>query len=72
MNSERIQNYAHLAEIVSGNAAVATLIIPVVEIRGNSDLIRDKNMQLPPVGTLILGKQPCQGAATIVDAELQR
>lgn len=40
MNSDRIQNYAHFAEIVSGVAVVATLIFLVFEIRGNSDLIR--------------------------------
>ena len=40
MNRDRIQNYAHLAEIVSSIAVVATLIFLIFEVRGNSDLIR--------------------------------
>jgi len=40
MNSDRIQNYAHIAEIVSGVAVVATLVFLIFEVRANSDLIR--------------------------------
>ena len=40
MNNERVKNWAHLAEIVSGIAVVLTLIFIVLEIRENSNLIR--------------------------------
>lgn len=40
MNNERIRNWAHVAEIVSGMAVLITLVFLVVEVRGNSDLIR--------------------------------
>ena len=40
MNNERIRNWAHVAEIVSGVAVLITLVFLVLEIRGNSDLIR--------------------------------
>ena len=40
MNNERVRNWAHIAEIVSGVAVVVTLVFLVVEVRGNSDLIR--------------------------------
>lgn len=40
MNNERIRNWAHVAEIVSGVAVLITLIFLILEIRGNSDLIR--------------------------------
>lgn len=40
MDSERLNKWAHLAEIVSGIAVVGTLIFLIFEIRENSDLIR--------------------------------
>lgn len=40
MNNERIKSWAHIAEIVSGIAVLVTLVFLVLEIRGNSDLIR--------------------------------
>lgn len=40
MNNERIRNWALVAEIFSGIAVFITLVFLVVEIRGNSDLIR--------------------------------
>jgi hypothetical protein len=40
MDSERLNRWAHLAEIVSGIAVVGTLIFLIFEIRENSDLIR--------------------------------
>ena len=40
MNSERIRNWAHVAEIFSGIAVFITLVFLVLEVRGNSDLIR--------------------------------
>ena len=40
MVTDRIQNYAHIAEIVSSIAVVVTLVFLVIEVRGNSDLIR--------------------------------
>jgi hypothetical protein len=40
MNNERIKNWAHFAEIISGIAVVISLVFLIVEIRGNSDLIR--------------------------------
>ena len=40
MNNDRIKNWAHLAEIVSGVAVVFSLIFIIFEIRENSDLIR--------------------------------
>ena len=40
MNNERIKNWAHIAEIISGIAVVVTLVFLVIEVRGNSDLIR--------------------------------
>lgn len=40
MNNERIRNWAHVAEIISGVAVLVTLVFLVLEIRGNSDLIR--------------------------------
>jgi len=40
MNNQRIKNWAHVAEIISGVAVLVTLVFLVLEIRGNSDLIR--------------------------------
>lgn len=40
VENERIRNWAHIAEIVSGIAVVVSLVFLIVEIRGNSDLIR--------------------------------
>lgn len=40
MDKERIKSWALVAEIVSGIAVVASLLFLIVEIRGNSDLIR--------------------------------
>lgn len=40
MNNERIKNWAHVAEIFSGIAVLVTLVFLILEIRGNSDLIR--------------------------------
>lgn len=40
MENESIRNWAHIAEIVSGIAVVVSLVFLLVEIRGNSDLIR--------------------------------
>ena len=40
MNSERVKNWAHIAEIVSSVAVVFTLVFLIFEIRANSDLIR--------------------------------
>ncbi len=40
MSSERLKQWAQYAEIVSGAAVVITLIFLIVEVRGNSDLIR--------------------------------
>ena len=40
MNKERIRDWAHVAEIISGVAVLITLIFLILEIRGNSDLIR--------------------------------
>lgn len=40
MDNEKVKNWAHIAEIVSGVAVVVTLIFLVLEVRGNSDLIR--------------------------------
>ena len=40
MNNDRIRNWAHLAEIVSGVAVVFSLVFIIFEIRENSDLIR--------------------------------
>ena len=49
MNSDKIRNWAHFAEIVSGIAVVFTLVFVVLEIRGNSDLVRanafDRSME---------------------------
>ena len=49
MDNERLGNWAHLAEIVSGIAVVGTLIFLIFEIRENSDLIRantfDRNIE---------------------------
>ena len=40
MDRKRIKNWAMVAEIVSGVAVVITLVFLIVEVRGNSDLIR--------------------------------
>lgn len=40
MEEQRIKNWALVAEIVSGIAVVVSLVFLIVEIRGNSDLIR--------------------------------
>ena len=40
MNNDKVKNWAHVAEIVSGVAVVVTLVFLVIEVRGNSDLIR--------------------------------
>lgn len=49
MDNDRLNNWAHFAEIVSGIAVVGTLIFLIFEIRENSDLIRantfDRNIE---------------------------
>lgn len=40
MNSDRIKNWAQIAEIVSSVAVVFTLVFLIFEIRGNTELIR--------------------------------
>ena len=40
MDKEKVRNWAHVAEIVSGVAVVVTLVFLIIEVRGNSDLIR--------------------------------
>ncbi len=40
MDKERLKQWAQYAEIVSGVAVVVTLVFLIIEVRGNSDLIR--------------------------------
>ena len=45
MTSDNLQRWALVAEIVSGVAVVATLFILIVEIRGNTEMLRVSSYQ---------------------------
>jgi len=49
MKNEKLQKWALIAEIVGGLAIVVSLVFLIIEVRGNSNLIRanayDQNIQ---------------------------